>query len=323
MIDARFDAGEHGSVVGHFLVDSITSASASSGATSGAFNENRVEAGGGYTHELPGRLKLGADLRYSAESDYFSTWLDVHAELELLDQTTRLGVLLGHSFDTITNGVAVAQGGLGTPSFERSLGVSLASLSATQILTPVLVGFVGFDLGYLNGYQANLYRQVPGGAEPVAERVPDVRWRTALYGELRGHLGATSTTGVLGYRLYIDDWGIVAHTPEVRVIQEIVPGLDVRLRYRFYTQSAASFYRAQYTQAELDDMAMSVTQDEKLSSFRTHTLGGQLSVALSILGFREAFARMRIDAVVERVWQTTSFGDAWVGQLGLSVPFSY
>src|SRR4051794_28664683 len=52
MLDGMFDVGTHGIATGHFLVDAITSASASSGAASAAFTERRYEAGLGYAHEL-------------------------------------------------------------------------------------------------------------------------------------------------------------------------------------------------------------------------------------------------------------------------------
>src|SRR4051812_37123040 len=54
MLDAMFEAGAHGMVSGHFLVDAITSASPASGAISTPFSEQRLEAGGGYVHELEG-----------------------------------------------------------------------------------------------------------------------------------------------------------------------------------------------------------------------------------------------------------------------------
>src|SRR5215475_1780893 len=53
MLDGMFDAGVHGVVTGHFLVDAITSASASSGAVNAVpFNELRYEGGVGYALEL-------------------------------------------------------------------------------------------------------------------------------------------------------------------------------------------------------------------------------------------------------------------------------
>jgi len=323
MIDAAFDAGERGVVVGHFLVDSITSASQATGTAAGEFTERRYEAGLGYTHELPGRLKIGGDFRYSTESDYFSTWLDLHGELALADQDLRLRVLVGHSFDKITNGVAVDQGAIGTATIEHSLGVNLLSLGATYLLTPDLVGAIGYDLGYLDGYQANVYRMVPGGSQPVPERVPTIRVRNAIGVELRGFLPSTRTTGVLAYHFYIDDWGVVAHTPEARVVQELLPGLELRARYRYYTQTKADFYQTVYNQAQLDDLGAHVTNDEKLSGFRTQTLGGQLNITMANLGFPGTFGKTRVDLIVERIWQDNSFGDAWVGQLGLTLPLVY
>jgi hypothetical protein len=323
MIDGAFDAGEHGRIEGHFLVDSITSASSATGTQGAQFTERRYEAAFGYTHELPQHVRIGGEAKYSTESDYFSRWIAGHAEVALFDQTTTFRLLLGHSFDTITNGIAVEMGGLGTPHIEHSLNTTLASLSATQVLAPWLVGGLTYDFMYLSGYQANLYRIVRGGVDPVAERVPELRVRNAIAASLRGFLAETRTTLVLAYRLYLDDWGIVAHTPEVRLVQEVMRGLDVRARYRYYTQTRADLYKPVYTQMELSDPTVYVTSDEKLSAFTTHTLGGQVSLALRALGIGGSLGDTRLDLIVERVWQSTTFGDAWVGQLGLAVPFVY
>jgi hypothetical protein len=322
MIDAQFDAGEHGEVRGHLLVDSITSASVATGAGAIEFNEKRYEGGLGYTHELPGRLRLGGQVRYSTESDYTSAYLAAHAEVALFDQTTTLRLLVGHATDDITNGVAVMMGSLGTPRRAEELATTLASLGVTQVITPRVVGSVTYDLVRASGYQANIYRVVRGGVDPVPERVPDLRLRHAVATSARLFL-PTRTTLVGAYRFYGDDWGIVAHTPELRVIQEVMPGLDVRLRYRYYTQTAAEFYKPVYMQSELSDPSVSVTDDEKLSAFATHTFGGQVSVELGTIGFGGWFGGVRVDAVVEHVWQETSFGDAWVAQLGVSLPFTY
>jgi hypothetical protein len=133
----------------------------------------------------------------------------------------------------------------------------------------------------------------------------------------------TRTTAIGAYRFYADDWGIVAHTPEARVIQEIVPGLDARARYRFFTQTAADFWKPVYMQSELVDAAAFVTDDEKLSPFSTHTFGGQLSGALRLLGIGGGWGDLRLDLIVERVLQDNAFGNAWVGGMGLTVPFAY
>jgi hypothetical protein len=322
MIDAQLEAGEHGEVRAHFLVDSITSASAATGAGAVEFNELRYEGGVGYTHQLPGRIRLGGQVRYSTESDYNSLFGAGHLEVALFDQASTLRLLVGHTSDDITNGVAVMMGSLGTPRREENLGTTLASLGWTQVFSPRLVGSLTYDFIYASGYQANIYRVVRGGSDPVPERVPGIRQRHAVAVSGRVFL-PTRTTLIGAYRFYGDDWGIVAHTPELRVVQELVAGLDVRLRYRFYTQSSAEFYKPVYMQAELVDPTVWVTDDEKLSAFQTHTVGGQVSVELGTVGFGGWLAGVRVDAIVERVWQDTSFGDAWVGQLGVALPFTY
>jgi hypothetical protein len=321
MVDAAFDTGD-GRVEGHFLIDSITSASAATGTGGLEFTERRWEAGLGYTHELPGHVKLGAEAKYSTESDYYSTWLAAKVEIGLNEQNTMLRLLGGHSFDRITNGVAVGSGAIGTPFREEHLGITLVSLGATQLLAPWLVGRLTYDFSLAEGYQANVYRVVRGGTEPVPERVPDRRVRHAVAAGARAWF-PTGTTGVLEYRLYLDDWGILAHTIDARAIQEIVPGLDVKAHYRLYTQGAADFYQDVYTQEQVLDPQTYVTADGKLASFVSHTLGGQVSGALSLLGVQGDWGEVRFDLTVERVWQTSVFGNAWVAQVGMSVPFSY
>jgi len=156
----------------------------------------------------------------------------------------------------------------------------------------------------------------------VEERVPDRRIRHAFALGGRAWL-PTRTVGVLTYRLYLDDWGIASNTIEARAIQSIVDGLEVRGRYRFYTQGAADLYRDVYTLAEVIDPNTFVTADAKLSSFHSHTLGLQVSAALSLLGVTGDWGDVRLDLGVNRVWQTSAFGDAWLAEAGVSVPFSY
>jgi hypothetical protein len=225
---------------------------------------------------------------------------------------------VARGFDTITNGVAA--GGL-TPARSESLTSGLTSLSVTQLISPRLVGTLNLDFIDTHGFQANIYRQVSGGPTPVAERVPSLRLRGALFGGLRGYLARSRTTGALGYRFYADDWGVLAHTADVRVIQNLAAGLDTRLRYRYYRQDAADFFSEIYTA----DQVMSqdfISEDEKLSAHTTQTFGLQVVVALGFFGVTGSWSEVRFDASVDRILQDTSFGNAWAAQVGLVVPIS-
>jgi Protein of unknown function (DUF3570) len=321
MIDAAFDAGDRGRAEGHFLVDSITSASASTGAGAAEFTEQRYELGVGYVHEIA-PVRIGGDVRYSTESDYNAFVFGLRGELDLAEKTTLLRLRFAAGWDDVTNGVEVDMGGIGTPRRSEKLSTTLLSTGVQQLVGDRLVLSATYDLMRASGYQANIYRLVFGGTMPVAERVPDLRWRHAL--ALSGRWWFPSETVlVASARVYHDDWGIDAVTPEVRVVQQIVSGIDVRLRYRVHAQTRADFYEDVYTAEQIADEARFITDDEKLSAHHTHTLGAQGVFALRRLGVAGTWGDAQLDLVIERVWQSTSFGHAWVAQAGLVLPFAY
>src|SRR5215475_11084471 len=108
MLDAMFDAGSHGIVTGHFLVDAITSASASSGASDNTpFTERRYEVGFGYAHELA-PITLAADAKASTESDYNSLYIGGRAQADIGQKNTVLALGGGVSLDSVSS--AAAQG---------------------------------------------------------------------------------------------------------------------------------------------------------------------------------------------------------------------
>jgi hypothetical protein len=316
MLDGQVEVAPDDTVTFHALVDSITSASPAAGnPVPVEFNEKRYEAGGGWTHRF-GLFSLGGTARYSDESDYTSYYASMRGQLEMGKKNTTLALTVGRGYDQISNGVAA--GGT-TPLMEKTLHVGLTSLSLTQVLTPEVVGNLTFDLSDMHGYQANLYRRVPVGGMLRPENVPDLRLRAALYAGVRAFLPPSETVVVAGYRFYADDWGVVAHTVELRAIQPIVDGLEVRLRVRAYTQSDADFYQEMY---DSTDTGPYVTVDQKLSSFTAQTFGGQVGFELGLLGVSGSWADARVDVMVDRILQDNDFGDAWALQAGLVVPFA-
>jgi hypothetical protein len=199
------------------------------------------------------------------------------------------------------------------------LGTQFIGATFTQILTPNLLASVGYDLSIADGYQANPYRAVSAGADGiVAERVPSLRLRNAVAAEARWFEERSEVVLRAAYRLYFDDWGVVGHTPEVSLSRRLWKDSELRLRYRYYTQSAADFYQSIY-----DHDQEYVTDDVKLSPFVGHTFGVRL---IQRLGFFERsrlhrLADSELSAVYERVIQRNRFGNADVFALGLVVPY--
>ena len=318
MVDADLEVGDGGRFAGHFLVDSITSASVAAGATTEPFTETRYELGGNYIHEI-GDLRIGGGGRVSYEPDYTSLFAVIQGELDVADKNATVGVALAQGRDSISN--AGLQDGM-APEITGTLNTTLASVSVSQIITPEIIASATYDLVYLSGFQENVYRAVPAGGIFEPERVPDTRIRNAAAANIRGFVEKTRTTAVASYRLYFDDWGIVGHTPELRVIQELMRDLDVHLRYRFYKQSQAEFYKEIYNTAD-PEMEPFLTADQKLSNQRTQIFGVKADGALSVLGITGRFENARLSALFEYTTQTTSFGNAIAGQVAFSVPFEY
>jgi hypothetical protein len=329
MLDGMFDAGTHGIVTGHFLVDAITSASASSGAADAtAFTEQRYEGGLGYAHEL-GVITLAGDTKYSTESDYRSIYAAARAQAELGQKNTVLGLGGGISVDTIS---AAAAQGPSMPTLRCDathpaatscpLDVYAMYASASQIVSPNAVIGVSVDVATLRGFQSNPYRQAIAGDALVPERHPSDRTREAFAASVRYYLAPTSTTVIGAYRYYRDSWKVHAHTPELRIVQEAGHDIDASVRYRYYTQDGAYFYRDRYP---ADDAAMTqyVSDDVKLSSFAGHTMEAKLGVRGEAFELGGRWAGARFEGILEYAIQHNRFGNAVIAHVALTIPFEY
>jgi hypothetical protein len=328
MLDAMFDAGANGVVTSHFLVDAITSASASSGAVNAtAFTEQRYEGGAGYTHTFDW-ISLGGDAKYSTESDYRSIYVGGHGQLELDQKNTVLGLGGGASFDTVT--AQAAQGPFrptlrcdaGHPTeTECALDVYSVYASASQILSRNAVVGISVDISTLRGFQSNPYRQAIVGEALVPERHPDERTREAFAASARYYIAPTGTTLIGAYRYYRDTWKVHAHTPEIRVVQEVGRDVDASAGFRYYTQDGAYFFRERYPADP--GMSQYVTDDVKLSSFNGYTMEAKLGVLGDAFALGGLWAATRFEGILEYSVQNNRFGNAIIAHVALTVPFEY
>jgi Protein of unknown function (DUF3570) len=328
MLDAMFDVGTHGVATGHFLVDAITSASASSGADDAAFTENRVEGGIGYAHNID-TITVAGNAKYSKESDYTSLYLGARVQAELFQKNTVLGLGGGISRDTIS--AAGAQGPsmptlrcdeMRTSEPSCELDVYAVYASASQVVSPRAVIGVSVDVSSLRGYQTNPYRLAIVGEILTPERHPTERTRQAFAVSGRYYLPDTRMTVIGAYRYYRDTWKVHAHTPELRIVQEIGYSVDAALGYRYYKQDGAYFFRDRYPP---DNAAMTqfVSDDVKLSDFTGHTMEAKLGVLGEAFGLGGRWAEARLEGILEYAIQHNRFGNAVIAHAALTIPFSY
>jgi hypothetical protein len=317
MLDGTFDAGERGTVDGHFLVDAITSASGAAGAAGSAFTENRYEAGVSYAHQRD-IIRGAISARYSTEPDYKSLFVGARADLELAEKNTILGFGGGAGKDDLSN--AGAQGDF-VELIEGSMNTLLGSLSATQLLSPDAVVSVTYDYARLEGTQHNLYRTVITDTGLVPEVHPDLRGRHAIAASGRWFATGTRTAFIGAYRYYWDTWKVHAHTPELRVVQEAGDSVEVGVRYRFHSQDGAFFYAPRYSGPLLEMPWRS--DDIKLSDFTSHTYEAKLAFLGDVFGLEGRWGGSRVELLIQYVDQNNRFGNAIVAQAAFTVPLTY
>lgn len=321
MLDGTFDVGENSTVDAHFLIDAITSASTASGATDTTFSEKRVEGGGGYTRRVGGSSASVAG-KISIEPDYRSYWIDARISREFAQKNlvATLGGGVGH--DDVYMLAATGLGGLTAAMSVGTLNTVLGSASVSQIVSKNAVAALTYDLAYLTGYQQNPYRTAITADGLVPERHPTERMRQAIAASVRRFVPRTNTTVIATYRFYFDDWGVIAHTPELRLVQEVGDGADFTLRYRYYHQSAADFFLPTYPSSD-PNLYPYVSDDVKLSNFQSQTLGVKLGVYGKELGLEGRLEEARGEIVLEYVAQDTRFGNAVIAHAALALPFEY
>ncbi len=318
MLDARFDAGENAEVDAHLLIDAITSASVAAGALEEPFSERRWEVGGGYVRRI-GDWRLGGAARVSHEPDYDSVFATARLERALFSDNLLIGLTGGGGFDAVSN--AGAPAGMGT-ALAGELTTVLGSVSVSQVVSEHAVAGVTYDLSRLTGYQENPYRSAITAEGLVPERHPDERTRHAVAASLRWFAPRTETTVVVSHREYLDDWGLRAHTPELRLIQQAGEGVDLTLRYRYHRQTAADFFLLSYPSNDLAQFPF-VTDDVKLGAFDSHTLGFKVGVIGSVIGFTGRLEQARGEVMFEYTDQDNRFGNAVQAHAALTLPFEY
>jgi hypothetical protein len=190
--------------------------------------------------------------RYSHEPDYLSRGTGFSTALSL-NQRSSVIALNGYFLrDDVGKVIRMAPANdpthLTTAQRQHmgDLNALSLGLSLDQVLTRTLTLTLGYDAARLSGYTSNPYRVVAfqdGGGAP--EHHPELRLRGAGYLWAAQYITATRSAIRVGYRIYRDSWDILAHTPEIRFHQEIGRYLELRFRYRFYTQTSSFFYRPQ------------------------------------------------------------------------------
>jgi hypothetical protein len=257
------DAWRGGTLSASYVADVVTSASVDvvSNATK-KMSDYRSEITAGLSQKLKAST-FGASYVYSLENDYQSHNAALSFSQDLFAKNSTLALGYNYAYNLV--------GRSGDQLFHRRLDVHGVGASWTQVFGRSTIGQLSYTFSYNGGYQASPYRFVWVNDEfKVPETDPDERFRHAFVAAINQHVGQDSAFQA-DYRVYFDNWGIVAHTIQVRYF---ITWKDVtlRLRERFYYQNAANFYQATYSALQ-----PYMTADRELSTFLSNIAGFKVS----------------------------------------------
>ncbi|MFT7486371.1 MAG: hypothetical protein ACI9F9_002226 [Candidatus Paceibacteria bacterium] len=259
------------------------------GEQSGASGDNYVGSDFNFLYQKNRDWTLGGHLGASFEYDYFSLGFGLNAAQDLKNADATLSYSLDVYQDTVD---IIRYDGTQDEGEESRTSIS-ASFNWYQILSPKSHGTFGVTLAQQDGFLETPYNGVvvegPNTAtappfhngaigREYQEELPDSRSRVALYGRVLNSLGR-GHAWEMGGRLYTDSWGVNSVTVEPRYIVSLVEDkLDLRLRYRYYTQTAADDFGEHFSALDADSPSASElpgerTQDSDLGAYDAHTVG--------------------------------------------------
>lgn len=277
------------SLSGSYYVDTISSASVDVVTGGSPYTDKRSEYGLGMDY-LYGNTTMGLNLGLSEESDYRSESYHLNVSQEFFAGMSTLNLGYSRSDDTVSRNGTDFSAGINRHHFR--LGLS-------QIISPKLMMSLDYEGITDDGYLSNPYRSARILGAAVPERYPGARTSNAL--ALRGVQYLEHGASVaLGYRYFEDTWGVRGHTYELEYRQYYRDDWQLGGHYRYYGQSAASFY-----QDDFDTEYNYMARDKELSSFNDQSLG--FSITDGRFGFSYDYV----------MYDYKNFSDLRLGKSGL------
>ncbi len=255
------------------VLDGVSGASRPQRRQAQEFRKNRGQIILGVEQGLGADTRVAASIYHSEEADYLSRSIIGTLTQELFKKNTTVFLKGQYSVDSVGEIPRIG------PMVNRYKEVHQAGASLTQLLSPSSWVRIGYDGVRQNGFNSDPYRHLrvntAAGAgtplfEDVRENHPKIRFRQAAWGDYAYSFEGLDASLLLHYRYYWDDWSIESHTVGVKGNKYVTPNWIVSPEYRFYRQSAAYFWSANYTS---QNSAPYLTGDYKLQAFDSNNAG--------------------------------------------------
>jgi hypothetical protein len=270
------------------------------------FKDTRFAAVLDYSFPVSDNGTLGVGINGSSEYDFLSLGGNVRYAHDFFQHNTTLSAGLSFEADTIdpVGGVpfplaemmASNNNGGGDDENEDdddhdgrddgssdSKTVTDLVFGWTQVLDPNSLLQLNYSISSSSGYQNDPYKilsVVGSDGEPlryVYESRPDSRTKNAVFARYKRLLFDRDIVDV-SYRYMTDDWGIDSHTVDLAYRWAFTEHYYVEPHLRWYTQTAADFYRVALYDGE-ENTVDNASADTRLAQFDAYTAGFKIGSA--------------------------------------------
>lgn len=258
------------------------------------FLDTRVALAATWSQPFGESSRVSLGLSGSTEYDYLHLGVNGRWERDFNQRNTTVFVGLAYAQDQIdpVGGTPISFAAMQ----EAGDSSSKAGSNETKDVIDGLIGFtqilsrrsllsVNYSYGRASGYLTDPYRVLtvvdPLTGQPVAdpagsglnlylyESRPDSRTKQSLFAEWRYAFDRDSLA--LNYRIMHDDWGITSSTAEARYRLNWSASDYLEPHVRYYTQSAADFYRTYLVDGE--PLPANASPDSRLADMDAVTVG--------------------------------------------------
>lgn len=259
------------------------------------FRDSRVAITGTYEQPIDRLTRNIWSAAFSKEFDWLSIGGGYTFTRDFNQRNTTFSAGIGLTSDTIDpiGGTPIPLSQMTPPNTPQSKGSDESRtsvdlmLGVTQVLSKKTITQLNLGISQSDGYHTDPFKiltiidDTSGLPSPsftsateypyLYESRPDSRQRTTLYWKTAHHL--TEDVINFAYRYYTDDWGIDSHTADLKYRFKLSDKDYLQPHIRYYTQTAADFYRHSLLASEVSALPDYASADFRLGEFETMTYG--------------------------------------------------
>ncbi len=266
--------GKRFSVSANYYIDSISSASIDVVTQGSPYAEQRIQKSIS-TDYLHDDTTMSVGYSNSNESDYQADTTNFSISQTMFGDLTTLTLGYSQGSDDVSRN--------NDPGFvPKNIARYQYQVNLAQILTKHLIMSLNYDgiteEGYLNNpYRSVRYLDSPTTTQSQTEIYPRTRTSNAIAARMKLYLEYRAALA-MGYRYYIDDWDISAHTIDIAYTHPLADQWVLESNYRYYRQSDAQFYSDLFPRADAQNF---LARDKELSNFTDHSIGVSAAYTLA------------------------------------------